>query len=84
MLVLGDVDLLDDPGNIGRNADLVGFDVGVIRRHDLAAGDVPIAAGNQRKRKQNEQGPAHQGPPGGAVRFLRLWKAFRPRVPAAL
>ena len=55
MLVLGDVDLLDDAGDIGRDADLVGFDIGVVRRHHLAAGHVPIPAGDQRERQQQKQ-----------------------------
>ena len=54
VLVVGDVDLLDDAGDVGRDADLVGFDIGVVGRHHLAAGDVPVAASDQRERQQRE------------------------------
>ena len=63
MLVLRDIDFLDDAGDIGRDADLVGFDIGVVHRHHLAAGDIPVSAGDQRERQQQKQPPAHP-PPG--------------------
>src|SRR5207302_17851 len=62
VLILGDVDLLDDARNVSRDADLVGFDIRVIRRHHSTAGDVPIAAGDQRQRQQREQRPARPAP----------------------
>ena len=58
VLVLRDVDLLDDAGDVGRDADLVGFDIRIVRRHHLAAGDVPVGAGDQRQRQQRKQRPA--------------------------
>jgi hypothetical protein len=50
VLVVADVDLLDDAGDVGRDADLVGFDISVVGRHHTAAGNVPIAAGDQCER----------------------------------
>ena len=54
MLILRDIDVLDDAGDVGRDADLVGFDIGVVHRHHLAAGDIPIGAGDQQERQQQE------------------------------
>ena len=44
LLVVLHVDVLDDARDVGRDADLVGFDIGVVGRHHLAAGDVPVRA----------------------------------------
>ena len=62
VLVLGDVDLLDDAGDVGRDADRLGVDIGIVRRHHLAASDVPVGAGNQCERQQRKHCPA-DGPP---------------------
>ena len=58
MLVLGYVDLFHDSRDVGRDADLVGFDIGVVGRHHLTAGDVPVGAGDQGERQQRKQRPA--------------------------
>jgi hypothetical protein len=42
VLVFRDVDFFDDAGDVGRDADLVELDIGVVRGHHLAARDVPI------------------------------------------
>src|SRR4029077_12642547 len=55
MLVISDVDLFDDASDVGRDADLVGLDIRVVRRHHLAAGDVPVGAGDQYERQQHKQ-----------------------------
>ena len=47
MLVLRDIDFLHDAGHVSRDADLVRFDISVIGRHHLAAGDIPISPGDQ-------------------------------------
>ena len=48
-------DVLDDAGDVGRNGDLLGVDIGVVGRHHLAAGDVPIAADDEHHRHQRKQ-----------------------------
>ena len=68
-----DIDVLHGPGDVGRDADLVGLDIGIVGRHDLAAADVPVAARNKRQRKQREQDPAHRG-------ATRCADAFRQRA----
>ena len=59
VLVVVHVHVFDDAGHVGRDPDLVGFHIGIIRRHDLAAGDVPVTADQKRKRQEREQRPAH-------------------------
>ncbi len=54
MLVVADVNVLHDAGDIGGNTDLVGIDIGVVSRHHRAAGDVPIGAGEQHDRQHRE------------------------------
>jgi hypothetical protein len=62
MLVVGDVDLFHDPRNVGRDTNRVGFDIGVVRRHHLAAGDIPVGSSNQGERQNGKQRPANPGP----------------------
>ena len=64
-LVIRDFHALDDAGNIGRDWDFFGIDIGVIRRHDLAARDVPITADQERQRQERKKTPAH---PAAAIR----------------
>jgi hypothetical protein len=45
-LILRDVDLFADAGNVGRDADLFCFDIPVIRRHHVTTGEVAISAGD--------------------------------------
>ena len=52
--VLYRLDPLDDAGNVGRDANRLGLDIGVVRRHHLAADDVPVGASNQGKRQQRK------------------------------
>ena len=70
VLVVGDVDVLDDAWNVGGDADRVGFDIGVVRRHHLTAGDIPITAGDQRERRQRKQRPPCPRPARRPRRFL--------------
>jgi hypothetical protein len=44
--ILRDIDVLDDAGDVGGHPNFVGFDIGVVGRHDLAAGDVPVLTGD--------------------------------------
>ena len=60
VLVVGDIDLLDDAGDVGRDADGVGFDIGVVRPHHLAAGDIPVGAADQGERQQGKQAQRSQ------------------------
>jgi hypothetical protein len=66
-LVLRDVDLLDDAGHVGGDADLVGFAVGVVRRHHLAAGD--------NTRRQAARAAAAETTPG--LSSVGAWTAAR-------
>src|ERR1700733_12087084 len=58
MLVVPDIDILDDAGNVGRNTDLVSLDIGIVGRHHPAAGAVPVSPGTRRDRQQRKQRPA--------------------------
>ncbi len=67
VLVVDDVDLLHNAGNVGGYADLVGVHIGIVGRHHLPARDVPVEARDQGERQQREQRRAPlQAPAAGA------------------
>ena len=70
VLVIRDVDVLDDAGYVSRDADLLGADIGVVGRHDAAAGDVPVDADQERDRHQGEQYPARPVAPLEAAQLF--------------
>jgi hypothetical protein len=54
-LIIVNLDRGDGARHVGRDADRVGLDIGVVSRHDLTAGYIEIAAGDQRQRQEREQ-----------------------------
>jgi hypothetical protein len=54
VLVVGDANLRDDACDVGGDTDRVGFDIGVVRRHHLAAGDVPVSGDDERERQHHK------------------------------
>jgi len=81
VLVFGHVDLLHNAGDVGRETDLVSVNVSVVGRHHLAAGHIPIGAGEQDDGQKRKKPPTHQPPAtrtarGRAVSGRRL--PFRP------
>jgi len=55
VLVFPDLDRLDHAGHIGRQADLIGLDIGVVGRHVGASLEVEIGADKQHDRQQQKQ-----------------------------
>ncbi len=51
VLILRDIHIFDDAGDVGRDANLLGFDIGVISGHDLAAAEVPVTSSDERERQ---------------------------------
>ena len=85
VLIVLDRDVLHDARDIGGNADLLGLHIGIVGRHDLAAGHIEITADEQRNRQQRKQRPAHaiaapRPPPfvATAVRVLERVSAAAP------
>ena len=79
VLVVRDGDLLHDSGHVGRRCRPVGLDVGVVRRHHPAAGDVRISRHKQHERQEREQHPAHTIAAAHAQRRVGRRSAFLER-----
>lgn len=62
ILIVGDLDVLHDAGDVGRDSDLLGVDIGIVGRHHLTAGDVPVTGDDENKRQQRKQRPANPLP----------------------
>jgi hypothetical protein len=62
VLVVPYFDRLDHAGHIGRKADFVGLDIGVVSRHIGASLEVEIGADHQHNRQQQKQRPAQPAP----------------------
>ena len=91
-LVVRNVDHLNDAGDVGRDGDFLGIDIGVIGRHHLAAGGVPVDASEEDERNNPKKTPAefHGGDPAWASCSCRQLPAnpsggrpVRPSAPRA-